>query len=222
MKYRHMHLIIPALALMAAGCSDSATPETEDAASPAASLPDGSTTAEPQGGAVSDDPDPDATRAWEITARAFGPFDPATPYTSGALAAALPGYDLVESELESEGSPYPVTMAVPRGASEPVIVVAGIPGSDLIFAVAVRERDKIANPAGRIGQTYGEAQFEGMACWPGAEERSGNVVCLDPRNSAVGYWLRPEGYEGPDGELPPAEILANAVIYEIRWTPPAE
>lgn len=222
MKRRYLHLIIPAAALLATGCSDPATPEAEDDLGPLTGMPDGTGETETPGDIPANDPEPDQTQAWEITVREFGPFDPATPYTPEAIGAALPGYELVESELETEGSPYPVTMAMPRGASEPVIVVAGIPGADLIFAVAVREPGKIANAAGRIGQTYGEARFEGMTCWPGAEERSGDVVCLDPRNSAVGYWLSPEGYEGPDGELPPADVLADAVIYEIRWTPPAE
>ena len=30
------------------------------------------------------------------------------------------------------------------------------------------------------------------------------------------------GGRGTDPVLPPADVLADAVIYEIRWTPPAE
>ena len=199
MKRSALHLVTPIAALVSAACSE---PQVNDAGggdAAASSMP-----------------------AWEITVREFGPFDPSTPYSQEAIAERLPDYQLVESELSTEGIPYPVTMAIPEEEDAPVIVVAGIPGSDLIFAVAVREQGKIANAAGRIGQTYGEARFDGMACWPGAEERSGDIVCLDPRNAAVGYWLRPEGYQGPDGELPPADVLAEAVIYEIRWTPPAQ
>lgn len=220
MKRRYLHLIIPAAALLAAGCSDPATPQAEDELGPRTGMPDGTAETETPGDTPSSEPDRNQT--WEITVREFGPFDPSTPYSQEAIAERLPDYQLVESELSTEGIPYPVTMAIPEGTDSPVIVVAGIPGSDLIFAVAVREQRKVANPAGRIGQTYGEARFDGMACWPGAEERSGDIVCIDPRNAAVGYWLRPEGYQGPDGELPPADVLADAVIYEIRWTPPAE
>lgn len=209
MKRFYLHLVTPIAALVLAACSE---PELNDAGEEENS---GDT-------AVSVDTEDTASATWTIAARAFGPFDPSTPYTPDALAAALPGYTLVESQLESEGAPYPVTMAVPEGGSEPVIVVAGIPDTDVIFAVAVREPGKVDNPAGQIGQTFSEAGFESLTCWPGAEERSGDVVCLDARNSAVGYWLDPQGYEGPDGELPPAEILADATIYEIRWTPPAE
>lgn len=199
MKRPALHLVTLIAALVSAACSEPQVNET-----------------------AGDDAAASAMPTWDITVRDFGPFDPSTPYTQEAVAERLTGYRLVESQLETEGMPYPVTLAIPEGADAPVIVVAAIPDSDLIFAVAVREEGRIGNAAGRIGQTYAEARFEGMACWPGAEERSGDIVCLDPRNSAVGYWLRPEGYAGPDGELPPADVLADAVIYEIRWTPPAE
>lgn len=219
-----LHLLLPISALMLAACSDPAPNEADEELGPATGMPDGTQEPEIPGDGNGDTGGDTAERdaAWEITGREFGPFDPATTYTRDGLESRLPGYQLVESELQSEGQPYPVTMAIPEGGDEPVIVVAAIPGSDLIFAVAVRERGRIANPLGEINQTYGEAGFDGMTCWPGVEERSGSVVCLDPRNAAVGYWLDTGDYQGPDGELPPQDVLSEAVIYEIRWTPPAQ
>jgi hypothetical protein len=217
MNCTRLHLVIPLAALFFAGCSDPATNEADDALGPATGMPDGTQEPELPGNT------PAAPQErWDITAQSFGPFDAGTPYTPEALEAALPGYTLVESQLHMEGMPYPVTLAVPEGASDPTIVVGAIPDTDAIFAVAVREPGKIANPAGRIGQTFAEAGFAGLTCWPGAEGRSGDIVCLDPRSATVGYWLRPEGYDGPDGVLPPQEVLDAATIYEIRWTPAAE
>ena len=217
MKNRLLHLIIPASAIVIAGCSQPAADNSGDELGAATGMPDGTQQPETPG-----DVAVNRSGTWSITAQTFGPFDAATPYTQSALQAALPGYDLVESQLEMEGMPYPVTLAVPEGASEPTIVVGAIPETETIFAVAVREPGKVANPAGQIGQTYAEAGFNGMTCWPGAEGRSGDIVCLDPRSASVGYWLHPDGYQGPDGELPPQEVLDAAAIYEIRWTPPSE
>lgn len=217
MKHRVLHLTLPITALLAAACSDPAAPDAENELGAVTGMPDGTEEPATPGGEA----EPAGAQGWEITSAGFGPFDPSTPYSGDAIAAALPGYQLAESELESEGMPYPVTMAAREGAENPLIVVAAIPGSDAIFAVAVREEGLVSNALGEIGETYAEAGFSGVSCWPGAEERSGDVVCFDPRNPAVGYWLDPAGYAGPDGELPPPDVLDQAVIYEIRWTPPA-
>ena len=142
MKRCYLHLIIPAAALLAAGCSDPATPEAEDELGPRTGMPDGTAETETPGDTPSGEPDRNQT--WEITVREFGPFDPSTPYSQEAIAERLPDYQLVESELSTEGIPYPVTMAIPEGTDSPVIVVAGIPGEEATVKTYEPMGDKIA------------------------------------------------------------------------------
>ena len=155
----------------------------------------------------------EAAERWSVSNSQIGPVTARTAFDRDTLAGLLPGFNVVEAEAWSEGMAYPVIEARRSTGGEAEIVFDG--EGERLLAVRIRAGGLVEASAD-IGDTAGEAGLVGPLCVAGMEERSGDVPCDDPDMAGLSYWISVD-YAGPDGMLPPADIIAGGSVYEIVW-----
>ena len=166
-------------------------------------------------GSCSDGGPADGSGLWIANPDRLGPISAETPFSQSALAAALPEYSVVEAEAFAEGEAY-LTYEARRTVSGPAVLVVDGNGGQLL-AVTIREPG-LVQAALDIGMLAGAGGLDPALCFPGVEERSGDVVCQDERPTGLTFWIRVD-HAGPDGEMPPVETLNTGTVYEIQWVP---
>ncbi|WP_417485958.1 DUF1131 family protein [Maricaulis sp.] len=166
-------------------------------------------------GSCSDNGSADSTGLWIANPDRLGPITAETAFSQDALAAILPDFSVVEGEAFAEGEAYLTYEAHRTTAGPAVLVVDG--NGDQLLAVTIREPGLIQS-ALDIGMLAGAGGLDPGLCFPGVEERSGDVVCQDERPTGLTYWIRVD-HAGPDGEMPPVEALNAGTVYEIQWVP---
>lgn len=152
---------------------------------------------------------------WAASSAALGPLNAQTAFNLEGLQESLPAFQISEERAYGEGTAYPIFVARHGGDPDPVISIHG--SGDLLSMVFIHRNDYIAN-AQRIGEHVQDTSLTSATCYAGMEERSGDVVCQDPDEPSLHYWISVD-YSGPDGQLPPQDTIANGMIYEITWQP---
>ena len=155
----------------------------------------------------------EAADAWPVSNSQLGPVSAQTAFDRETIAGLLPDFRVVEAEAWSEGMAYPVIEARHEASGEPDIVFDG--EGERLLAVRVRSAG-LVEAAADIGDKAGEAGIVSDQCYAGMEERSGDVHCLDPSVSGLSYWIAVD-YAGPDGALPPRDVIQSGTVYEIAW-----
>lgn len=174
----------------------------------------------PQVGEPAPPPQTDAA-AWTVTETAIGPFNAGTEFDSASVAALVPEYSIETGTRSREGEDYPTLLLFREGGSSPSVELVDGNPSGTISEVIIYEAGRVADPRADIGTRFAESGFTPDDCWPGMEAWSGLVVCYAPDQPQFGYWFNPAPYAGPDGELPPVEILEDARVTMLRWWQPA-
>jgi len=198
---RHAFLpLLTGLALVAAACSGSGN-DSDSAHSAEAPAP------------LRVEATPDGL--WVSTPSHLGPISANTPYTLDALQGVLPGFHVVAAEAYAEGMAYPVFEARRDAAGPAELMLDG--DSSILLAIRIRAPGLVDGVAD-IGDTAAAAGFVHGDCFPGVEERAGDVVCPDPRGNGLSYWIAVD-HDGPDGDLPPDAAINAGQIYELNWLP---
>lgn len=152
-----------------------------------------------------------------VTAEAVGGITRATSFSREAVAAALPGFEVTETSRGSEGEPVSVLEAS-RNDKTALTVFEGTPGQIRLIVVT----DPAAALAGGtpIGSTYADIYGDSTpACTPGNEEASGRVFCPGAGLANVRLFFT-GSWDGPDGTVPPNDVLAAWTASAIIWTAP--
>ncbi|NET36727.1 MAG: DUF1131 domain-containing protein [Cyanothece sp. SIO1E1] len=136
-------------------------------------------------------------------------------FDTATLQQALPGYMLEKGTQTAEGEPFEV-FRVYQQDQLILEVHADLSGSKIDSIVLLS--DTIPGPNDtRVGisfvETVGHEQFD---CLPGVEELSGKVVCYLGEDTLVQYVYEPM-WAGPDGVLPPPEVLTTAKLNRMFW-----
>jgi len=155
----------------------------------------------------------EAAEAWPVSNSQIGPVSAQTAFDRDTIAGLLPDFEVVEAETWSEGMAYPVIEARRGTGGEADILFDG--EGERLLAVRVRSAG-LVEAAADIGGAAGEAGIVSDQCYAGMEERSGDIHCLDPSVSGLSYWIAVD-YAGPDGTLPPRDVIQSGSVYEIRW-----
>ena len=155
----------------------------------------------------------EAAEPWHVSNSQLGPVSAQTAFDRDTIAALLPEFRVVETEAWSEGMAYPVIEARRQAGGETDIVFDG--QGERLLAVRIRSAG-LVEAAADIGDQAGEAGIVSDQCYAGMEERSGDVHCLDPSVSGLSYWIGVD-YAGPDGALPPRDVILSGTVYEIAW-----
>ncbi|MAC87717.1 MAG: hypothetical protein CMF73_00150 [Maricaulis sp.] len=157
----------------------------------------------------------DDAALWTANPDRLGPIAADTPFRQDALAEALVGFTVNPGQASAEGETYLIYEARRTDAAPVELVIDG--DGEQLLAVTVRVAELVQS-ALDVGMLAGAADLDPDLCFPGVEERSGDVVCQDERPTGLTYWIRVD-HAGPDGELPPLETLNAGTVYEIQWVP---
>lgn len=150
-----------------------------------------------------------------VTAQGVGGITAATAFTAEAIGAALPGLQVKTATGASEGQSFKLFQAQRGGTT--VVTLLGTDGGKVTRAVVADA--SVTGPGNtRVGQVlsnvYGDS---GMPkCVAGQEESSGKVLCPAPGASNV-MLVFAGAWNGPDGQLPPGDVLAKWTVQSIVW-----
>ena len=151
-----------------------------------------------------------------VSASSVGPLTAETPFSREAVAAVLPGYDVEADSRSTEGMSVPAL----RVSRERRTVMTIFGSGDKVERIHVVD-EAIATRRETIGRTFSDnlGDREMPGCAPGIEEASGKVLCqaFDAPNVRLIYT---GDWAGPDGELPPPDILAVWTLDSILWVAP--
>lgn len=144
-----------------------------------------------------------------------------TPFDIKAIKKLLPKLIVEESEGATEGESYPII----KISDKKGLLLIVNPGYDQskIYSIVVKS-NRVENELGpAIGDTfikvYGK-DISKITCSPGMEEMSGTVSCPDPNPKSQNIeYVFAGSWNGPDGAVPPVEVLNNWQISMIVWSP---
>ena len=142
--------------------------------------------------------------------------DPPIAYSVEAVSAALPGYAVTAENYYAEGDPYPM-IVVREGDRVIAEVLPRFEMEEMVGGVVVKTADIVFDERVSLGMTYADMSVAPQDCVAGLEERSGLALCRDGKVPHVGLIFGGD-YAGPDGELPPADVLATFTVQEITWS----
>ena len=153
-----------------------------------------------------------------LSEKGVGPITKSTPFDVEKIQKLLPSYSVEKDAMMSEGESYPI-IRVLKGKQEILVIT---PEADFkrIMSVMIKA-DKLRSPfKGKIGASY-QSVYKGtkaFRCYPGVEEMSGTVSCAAPSFQNIRYFFAGE-WNGPDGKIPPLNVLKDWKIKFIVWTP---
>ncbi|HXH03485.1 MAG TPA: DUF1131 family protein [Candidatus Competibacteraceae bacterium] len=144
-----------------------------------------------------------------------------TPFDPKAISQALPGLAVERAEATAEGIAYPV-IRVLRDKHELLVLAPDLEqrhvGSLMSASPEVASSQGVT--VGASFQQIYERQTP-SACEAGVEEWSGMVFCPAPASNNVQLLFKGQ-WSGPDGNLPPPEVLRTWTVAQIWWLPPEE
>lgn len=152
----------------------------------------------------------------KLTEKGLGGLGSGTAYSVEGVSEALPGYAVTAENYYAEGDPYP--MIVVRDGHQVIAeVLPRFEMEEMVGGIIVKSGDIMFDERASLGMTYADLSVAPKDCVAGMEERSGLALCRDGNVSHVGLIFGGD-YAGPDGELPPADVLATFTVQEITWS----
>ncbi len=152
----------------------------------------------------------------KLTENGLADLGSGTAYSVEAVSAALPGYAVTAENYYAEGDPYPM-IVVREGDRVIAEVLPRFEMEEMVGGVVVKTADIVFDERVSLGMTYADMSVAPQDCVAGLEERSGLALCRDGKVPHVGLIFGGD-YAGPDGELPPADVLATFTVQEITWS----
>jgi hypothetical protein len=142
--------------------------------------------------------------------------DPSTAFSTKAIQAAMPGYQVSAVTMATESSESVSALAVFKDGLQVLQIVPGA-GGHIAAIHGVSER--ITGPNGeRIGMSFREARLSRSDCREGSGNWLGMAICRAKSTPTVSFVFSVPGYISVDG-LPDDSILATATLQRMIWTP---
>ncbi|MEB4592620.1 DUF1131 family protein [Candidatus Thiothrix sp. Deng01] len=163
---------------------------------------------------------PEVTPLEMLSVDGVGPINANTPFNLHDIGMAFQSLNVTEQTNYSEGRPYHV-ITVKKDIKE-LLTINPDAQEKKIFSVMVQD-NLIGNRLGHsIGTKFRDIYAAGSTeeCAAGAEELSGKTLCYAPKTGNVLY-LFGGNWNGPDGSVPPKDVLADWRLEAIIWKPPA-
>lgn len=151
----------------------------------------------------------------------IGPINGNTVFNLHNITMAFQGFNVAQRTNYTEGQEYPV-ITVSQDL-KPLLTINPDAKQEKIFSVMVHD-NLIGNTLGHpLGSRFNEVYAYGATeeCRAGAEELSGKVLCYAPKTGNVLY-LFGGTWNGPDGSVPPKDVLANWQMEGMIWKPPGQ
>ena len=151
-----------------------------------------------------------------VTEEGVGPITGITAFDADAVSALLPGTTVSREEVTREGEKYPAIMVEEDGERQMEVVpdadersVAGV----IVFSPGIADMQGI-----HVGSTYADIYAKDVKpqCLPGVEEYSGRLFCPAVGSTRIYYELAGT-WDGPDGKVPPADVIRHWKVVAIHW-----
>jgi hypothetical protein len=156
-----------------------------------------------------------------LSADGVGPLNGATPFNLHDITMAFQGLNVAQRTNFSEGAEYPV-ITVSKDL-KPLLSINPDAKQEKVFSIMVHDNligNRIGHPLGsKFTDVYSANSTE--ECGAGSEELSGKVLCYAPKTGNVLY-LFGGTWTGPDGSVPPKDVLANWRMEAMIWKPPVQ
>jgi Transcriptional regulator len=151
----------------------------------------------------------------------IGPINGSTAFNLHDITMVFQGFNVAQRTNYTEGEEYPVIMVSKE--LKPLLTINPDAKQAKVFSVMVHD-NLIGNGLGHaIGAKFTDIYAYGATeeCAAGSEELSGKVLCYAPKTGNILY-LFGGTWNGPDGSVPPKDVLANWQMEAIIWKPPAK
>lgn len=152
----------------------------------------------------------------QLTENGLGALGGGTAYSVDGVSEALPGFSVTAENYYAEGDAYPM-IVVRDGYTVIAEVLPRFEMEELVGGIVVKSEDVMFDDRISLGMKYADLSVAPTDCVAGLEERSGLALCRDGKVPHVGIIFGGD-YAGPDGALPPAEVLATFTVQEITWS----
>jgi hypothetical protein len=157
----------------------------------------------------------------QITAQGAGPISAATPFSSKAILAQMPGYTTgnVTIGLENTTTDATVLFKEAYGGRIQVLHILGSGGRiQQIHGVT----HHVIGPAGeRPGMSLAETGTDPSSCRIGTNLWLGMAICRSRGAANVTLTFSFQGEAAMTTSLPPRDVLATGMLQRIIWTPPS-
>lgn len=159
-----------------------------------------------------------AAESWVVTPLSAGPLSAATQADLAAVQGAFPDFVATEATTSSEGAVTGTSIELRDGDTLVAIVIPK--GGGRIGRAEFYDDRFIAMAEGLgVGSRLGDVGGLGsLSCQPGREELSGSVICSV---QGIGHlrWVGGGAWDGPDGSMPPADVMREYRVSRLVWLP---
>lgn len=150
-----------------------------------------------------------------FTSAGIDTLGPATAYSTKAIEAAMPGYQVSSVTMATESSESVSALAIFKDGLQMLQVVPG-QGGHIAAIHGVSER--IAGPNGeRIGMSFREARMSRADCREGRGNWLGMAICRAHNAPNVSFVFSVPGYISTEG-LPDDATLSTATLQRMIWS----
>ena len=142
-----------------------------------------------------------------------------TPFEQAAIQKALPGLAIEKSETRDEGVSYPIFRALDNGKE--VLTITSDPEKSVVGSFMTTSPLIVSDKGIKVGSRFAEI-FSGKLpdeCEPGLDEWVGMVFCPAPGSTSVQLFFK-GNWKGPEGSLPPLNVLNDWTVAQIWWLAP--
>ena len=153
-----------------------------------------------------------------ISEEGLGKLRPDTLFRKDQIQRLFPNCNIVKDTSSTEGELFPIFRI--RKDDQEIFVINPTFDRQRIFSIEIKST-VVKNELGvNLGSTYHQVYGNQLNtnCSPGVEEQSGKVICFALGSERIMYVFEGE-WHGPDGELPPSDILRLWEISKIIWKP---
>jgi hypothetical protein len=153
-----------------------------------------------------------------LSTKKIGPINAQTPFNIHHFTVAFPDYNVSQQTSFQEGEAYPV-IRIAKGAKN-LMTINPTADQTGIYSVVV-EDNLIHNQQGhRLSTQFNDIYTFGKIekCLAGKEELSGKTICYAPEAHNILYIFAGR-WSGPDGEIPPEDVLSKWTLDSIIWKP---
>lgn len=156
----------------------------------------------------------------QISAQGAGPIGAATPYSSKAILAQMPGYETGHVTIGLERS-TPDALVLFKEAYGGRIQVLHILGEGNRITQIHGVTHHVVGPAGeRPGMTFREAGVDPSTCRIGTDLWLGMAICRSRGAPNVVLTFSFQGEAAMASTLPSRQVLDTGLLQRIIWTPP--
>ena len=153
-----------------------------------------------------------------LSTDSVGKITASTPFNIHHITEAFSGLNVSQQTSFQEGEAYPV-IRVAKGAKT-LLTINPTTDQKSIYSIVI-EDNLIHNHLGhrlstKFSSIYSYDHVE--KCLAGQEELSGKTICYAPKMRNILYIFAGR-WDGPDGEIPPEDILATWTLDSIIWKP---